>query len=176
MSLGLSIVFYIVLLITIVPALVIPFTRNAVHALLLMVFTMVGVAVLYLFLAAELLAVFQLIVYVGGILVLMAMGIMVLDRNKEGKPSARSYQLWLAIPGGVLLAMGMGFVQFNLLKLPAGQSREQAISARNGSLQNLGFLLMENHWLSFELAGLLLLSGIIGALYIAGNQVYGKKS
>ncbi len=176
MSSGVAWVFYFVLLLTAIPALIIPFSRNAVHALLLMVLSMVGVAVLYLFLAAELLAVFQLIVYIGGILVLMAMGIMVLDRNKVGKPSARSYQVWLAIPGGILLTLGMVMVQFNLLKLPAKQLAEQPISAKKSSLENIGFLLVQNHWLSFELAGLLLLSGIIGALYIAGNQIYGKKS
>jgi NADH:ubiquinone oxidoreductase subunit 6 (subunit J) len=176
MSLGATFIFYGMILLTVLPAIFVPITRNAVHALLLMALSMVGVAGLYLFLEAELLAVFQLIVYVGGILVLLAMGIMVLDRNNAGKPSARSYQLWLAIPGAALLAFGLGVVQWEVLQTSAKSGSKEPISYGVDTIPMLGNLFMEKHWLAFELAGLLLLCAIIGTLYIVGNQEYGKKS
>jgi NADH-quinone oxidoreductase subunit J len=156
----------------IIPVSIIPFTRNAVHALLLMAISMMGVAALYLFLAAELLAVFQLIVYVGGILVVLAIGIMVSDRGKEGKPSARSYQLWLAVPLALVVAAAMWHIQMQIWQ----QVKPISTNAGSSSIFKPGKLLVTQHWLSFELAGLLLFCALIGVLYIVGNQVYGKKS
>lgn len=165
-------VLVLVAALVIIPVFIIPFTRNAVHALLLMALSMIGVAALYLFLAAELLAVFQLIVYVGGILVVLAIGIMVSDRGKEGKPSARSYQLWLAVPLALVVAVAMWRIQMQIWK----QMEPVSNKTEPVSIFKPGKLLVSQHWLSFELAGLLLLCALIGVLYIVGNQVYGKKS
>ncbi|MEK6571394.1 MAG: NADH-quinone oxidoreductase subunit J, partial [Bacteroidota bacterium] len=71
-----DIVFYVFALVTVVSAFVVVFSKNIVHSAFSLLFTFFGVAGLYVLLNADFLAVTQLLIYVGGILILLLFGVM----------------------------------------------------------------------------------------------------
>jgi NADH-quinone oxidoreductase subunit J len=71
-----EIIFYLFAIITVVPAVIVVTTKNIIYAAFALMFTLFGVAGLYVFLSADFLAAVQVLIYVGGILVLILFGVM----------------------------------------------------------------------------------------------------
>ncbi len=141
--------------------------RNAIHGALLLVVNLGTVAALYLTLGAEFLAVAQVIVYAGAIMVLFVFAIMVLIPGKEETgPDPRWGWRVLALPIGALLAVQL------LLGVAHGvaPAAPPATPAVDGGVQAIARMLFTRYVFPFELTSVLLLAAMVGVLLLARRR------
>ncbi len=152
-----DLIFYAFAFLTVVSAFFVVFSRNIVHAGFSLLFTLFGVAGLYAFLGADFLAVTQIIVYVGGILVLILFTVMM---TRIPKGSAPRRGLDVNVPAGIF-ALGL----FALLyKVVTGAVWPQRIPAEPlPTTAGIGARFMTDYIFPFEYASLILLAAMIGA-------------
>jgi|Deesub1362A_J573_1020465.scaffolds.fasta_scaffold00169_50 NADH-quinone oxidoreductase subunit J len=144
--------------------------RNPVHAVLWMLVLFVHIAILYLFLNAEFLAAIQIIIYAGAILVLFLFVIMLLD-VKDVEMERRFLGLW---PAGVVITAILTLLSVIVLREidvfpPLGQFSIERIRSE-GNIMTIGRVLYTRHLLPFEIASLILLVAIIGAVVLAKKR------
>ena len=155
--------------ITIGGALYLLFTRNVLYAAFSLVVTLLGMAGLYVFAGADFLAVSQIMIYVGGILILMIFGIMLTNKTKDKKTSGEVNKIlvshhnrfWVAIVAGLL------FLGFLKVIFTANFHLINQQTVQGTTINKIGIELMTNYVLAFELIGLLLLATLVGAAYVA---------
>lgn len=156
-----AIVFYLTAALMIAGALGMVFVRNMVRSAVFLVVTLGGVAILYVLLAADFLAVVQLLVYVGAITILVLFAIMMTPRQVDIPSSAPSAQkiasALTAIAVGVLSIGVLVSHRWNLRSTPMDEPTSERI----------GTLLLTSYALPFEIASVLLTVGMIGAIVIA---------
>jgi NADH:ubiquinone oxidoreductase subunit 6 (subunit J) len=164
------IIFYFFAALTIAAALFILFTKNVLHAVLALLIVFVGVSAMYVFAGADFLAITQLVVYVGGVLVLMLFGVMLTNRESGVHYPVSKNRFF--IPGILSGLSVLGLLIYFLVK-----NQNQFISIPEKSLVNtsstvkyLGVSLMSEYVLVFELVGILLLVALIGAAFVAGRK------
>jgi len=134
-------------------------SREPVHSALALLLVLMSLAVDYLLLGAQFIAVLQVIIYAGAIVVLFVFIIMLLNvRSGEGPPMPRVVPPWLA---GVL---ALAFAA--LLAFAAATARGPAASlgADYGTVQQVGRALFNAYALPFEAASIVLVVGMIGAV------------
>ncbi len=165
----LQILFMIVAIVTLGSGLMVVTARNLIHAALWLVLALFGVAVLYGLLQAGFLAVVQVVIYIGAIAILMIFAIM-LTRNiaSEDRPQANENWTWALVLAAVMFA-ALAF----LLAQWGGMSATAApLAQRVDPLVQLGQALVspDQYVLPFELASVLLLAALIGALVVAAER------
>lgn len=156
-----DIVFYAFAALTIASAGVMVFSRNVIYSAVGLLFTFFGVAGIYVLLAADFVAVVQILIYVGGILILILFGVMLSHRITSVELRTGTLQLLPAIivVGGVLAI---------LLRVVNGTSWNTITRAEfTPTSQKIGTLLMTDFLIPFEIASVLLLAALIGAAFIA---------
>ena len=137
--------------------------RQPVHAALALVGTILALAVTFVTLQAHFLAAIQVIVYAGAIMVLFLFVIMLLNVSN---PFVKSTMPWLkpaAWVAGALLAAAIAAVGL-LMNRPLPASAEIATALRGGGADAIGEILFTDYLLAFHLVGVLLLTGVIGAV------------
>jgi len=141
-------------------------TRNTVAAAMSLVVTMVSLGAVYVLLEAYLVAVLQIMVYGGAIVVLFLFVVMFLNLRHDDFPPLR---LRLAKVGGALLSLAAlsEFVRVVMGKLPAPPAAPSAY----GGYRGLGLALYTDYVLLVEMASLLLLAAIVGALVLAKRKI-----
>lgn len=145
---------------------------NIVHGLISLVFTFVNIAAIYLLTQAYFLAVIQILVYAGAILVLFTFVVMFLDlREYAQMEQLHGSQRWLALVLGPLMLAEFVYVLtgLNLQSAGAGVTPE-AIAAAGGNVRVLGESLFQNMLLPFEVASLILLVAMVGAVVLAKKE------
>jgi NADH-quinone oxidoreductase subunit J len=134
--------------------------RNLVHAVLYLVISFFGSAMLFYLLGAPFLAALEVIIYAGAIMVLFLFIIMMIDvhhdPHRHGAPRA-----WL--PAVVLILVGGAAGLLLLLRDPLGRA---SLSSAMASPKAFGLHVIQNHWLTVEVVSLLLLVALVGALYL----------
>ena len=136
---------------------------NPLHGALFLVANLFCVAVLYLMLRAEFLALAQVIVYAGAIMVLFLFAIMLLVPGRaEAGPDPLARARRLALP--LAAAFGLAVV------LVAGRTRGAALDAPPGGVGAIGRLLFTDYLFPFEVTSLLLLAALVGALTLAKRR------
>ena len=154
-------VFYFFVAMAALSAVGLALVRNVFYGALLLVVCLLALAGIYVLAFAEFLAVTQILIYAGGILVVIIFGIMLTTKISE-KPLAVDHAYTLS---GVLAAAGcFGLIIFVLSK----ETFALASPAVNG-VQSIGITLFSNYMLPFEIAGLLLLIALIGASVVAST-------
>ena len=158
-------------LITLLGALGMLLQKNIIVAGLCLVGTFFGVAGLFVLLANPVAAALQLIVYTGAIMVLVLFVIMMLNNhNEEVAETSRPIQRWLSLALVALFAVGV----FRLVATSGGLSdlnaRGQALPEAM-TLQRVGASLFADHLLGFEVAGLLLLAAMVGAVALTKRNL-----
>ncbi len=161
-----DIVFFVFAMITIVSALIVAFSKNIIYAAFSLLFTFCGVAGLYVLLQADFLAVTQVLIYVGGILVLMLFGVMLTNKVvnvelKTGTLHTIPALLLVAVVGGTLA--GLFYSTWKDVGTPAA-------SVEATTTKSLGELLMTRFVLPFEIASVVLLVALIGAAMFARRK------
>ncbi len=159
--------FYIVAALAVVAGLSVVLHRTPVYSALSLIVVLCSLAVLYLMLGAEFIAVIQVIVYAGAIMVLFVLVIMLLNAGRE-MPSERSrLARWLGVP---LLTAFLGEILFVVWKQFSAQSTASAPPPDAGP-SAIGYLLFRNYVLPFELTSILILVAILGAVVLAKKQL-----
>jgi NADH-quinone oxidoreductase subunit J len=139
--------------------------RNPLHGALFLVANLFCVAVLYLMLRAEFLALAQVVIYAGAIMVLFIFAIMLLVPGKaEASPDPLGPQRMLALPFAGLLGLVVVMV------LPGAAARQVPAGPPTG-VRTIGQLLFTDYLLPFEVTAVLLLAALIGALALAKRRV-----
>ena len=147
--------------------------RNMVHAVVWMVITFIGIACLFVLLEAEFLAAVQIMVYTGGIVVLFLFVIMLVNLGDIYQTEWLHRQWLPALLLAVLLAAEVGFlVWVGAQDLPASPDQsETMLRGLGGNVETLGMALYTDYLLPFEVASMLLLVAMIGAIYLAKKRV-----
>jgi len=153
--------FYVFALITLVSAFIAVFYGNILRSVFALLFTLFGVAVLYLFVHADFLAATQLLIYVGGVLVLLLFGIMLTQKMIEVNIRTGRIQFFPA-----MLALGVMFL-FLLFVIFNTQWNIQGAANFQETTSLIGRLLMTDWLLPFEVSSILLLAALVGAVSIA---------
>jgi NADH:ubiquinone oxidoreductase subunit 6 (subunit J) len=164
--------FYFFAGLAIVSALFILFTRNLMYAAFGLFLTFMSVAALYVFAMADFLAVSQIMIYVGGVLVLLVFGIMLTHQHKAGRNTQANYVE--VENGGMPFRVAVSVVFFLLLIKVITEADfvlEGSYIEQKSTLQLLGVHLMTSHLLPFEIIAVLLLAVLLGAGYMAFNRI-----
>jgi NADH-quinone oxidoreductase subunit J len=160
--------FYLLSVMAIGSALLVITCRNAVHSALALITTLLALAGLYLMLYAPFVAGVQIVVYAGGIMVLFLFVIMLVNLERAMKEEQFSKQ-WLA---GVAAALCLGGVFAEVYR--KGESLFPGTPLRLAEGQNtqqIGIGLYVNYMLPFEIASLLMLVAILGAVIMAKKRI-----
>lgn len=158
---GTPIVFIILALVALVSAVMMVTSHNAVHSALWLVLNFATIAVFYVVLNAPFIAMVQVTVYAGAIMVLFLFVIMLLGaeqlRGPGGATGREQIQRGIAAILGILLLVAIGLMLF------AGDGGGTAVAVMpDTSPQALGLELFETYVFPFEVTGVLLIAAIIG--------------
>lgn len=156
-----TVIFWFLVALTIGSAFMVVLNKNLMYSAIALLFTFMGVAGLYVFLWADFLAGVQIVIYVGGILVLILFGIMLTHRIVSVRISHTSVQRGL---GGLFGLVLFALLSWLILDTPWYQATAQEPSQTVGSI---GVLLMTDYLLPFEVASVLLLGALIGAAMLS---------
>lgn len=159
-----QIIFYFFAAMTVFSAAVVVFSRNLIHSAFALLFTFFGVAALYVFLGADFLAATQMVIYVGGILVLLIFGVMLTHKLYDMKMKSETYQFW---PGLVLVTIVFLTLIFVMMRTDWHNQGTRALSSTTAGI---GELFMKEYILPFELASVFLLIALIGAAMIVRRK------
>ena len=160
-----AVIFYLVAAVTVVFAAVVAFSRNIVHSAFSLLGTFGGVAGIYVLLGADFVAAVQVLIYVGGILVLILFAVMLTHRIAEVQVTNRSVG---RIPA--LIAAGILF----LILVQAIQETRWVKAQETGYLPTtaqIGDLFLQDYLLPFELASVVLLVALIGAVILSRKEI-----
>jgi NADH-quinone oxidoreductase subunit J len=168
---GEAIAFYTLSAFILIFAILVISTKDTVHSVLFLVLDFLFVAALYVLLGAQFLAAIQVLVYAGGIVVLYLFVVMLV--NLKRPPEAhedphRRTKLGFALSAAVLfelaLIAGYGYIK------PSPALAAQAIPV-TGNTEEVGWLLYTSYLIPFEVASMLLLVAMIGAIVLAKREL-----
>lgn len=155
---GTVVAFWILAAMTVGSAIGVAAVRNLIHSVALLIVTFAGLAGLYITLSADFIAVVQVLIYIGAIVILILFAIVLTPR--AGRLNQEGFMLLPALALAALVAGTMIFVAFDT---------NWAISEREGfedTATAIGDLLLDKYALPFEIASVLLLSAILGAILL----------
>jgi NADH-quinone oxidoreductase subunit J len=148
--------------------------RNTVHCVLFLVVNFLFVAMLYVVLAAEFLAAIQVLVYAGGIVVLYLFVVMLVNLKRPPEVHAdprRRTRMGLILSGAMLAELS--FIVFYGITggEPTAAAASQAPVGLIGNTEQVGWLLYTDYLIPFEVASMLLLVAMIGAIILAKREL-----
>jgi NADH:ubiquinone oxidoreductase subunit 6 (subunit J) len=161
--------FWTLAIVTVGGALGVIRTHNMFRAALLLVVSFVGVAGIFALVNAEFLAVVQLLVYAGGVAVLVIFAAMITTNVTEGNRSTSTQPFALAVSVALLLALIFAVVQAQWTLLP-DDLPEPLAAAFVDTPAAIGRMLLNQFVLPFEIAGVVLLAAVIGALSLVRER------
>ncbi len=164
------VIFLITAVILLVAAILVVLQRNPVASALFLIAALCAQAVLYLLLKAPFLAVIQIIVYAGAIMVLFLFVIMLLNlRRDEFGPEKRNLQRFFGILFAVVLFIEIAaLVKLSLTGLP---SVSRDLDPEFGGAHAVGKLLFTDYLFPFEVTSVVLLVAIVGAIVMAKRRL-----
>jgi len=168
--------FYLLAFVMIVGGILVITRKNAVHSAMALITTLLAQSGLYLMLYAPFVAGVQIILYAGGIMVLFLFVIMLIsiERQVKERPFNKQWVVGIAAAaalGGLFIAVYTTTTQGKVLFPPVGRLSY----VESGNTQSIATLLFDRHlgtyMFSFEIASLLLLVAIIGAVVMAKKRI-----
>ena len=151
---------YVVLALSLAAALGVVLLRNIFHAALCLTATLVGVAILYLALQAEFIAVVQILLYVGAVMTVVIFAIMLTQRIGDKTIPQTNRQ---SLPAFLLLLLFAGFLGSLILRVPWPAAQ----NAAGLDTQALGAALLGTYVFPFEAVSVILIAALVGAIVIA---------
>lgn len=169
--------FYLIATVSVLTAVGMVVARNPVHSAIFLVLCFVNIAGIFVMLGAEFLAVIQIIVYTGAIMVLMLFVVLLVD--PEDLPSFHTsmpLQRYLSVLlGGVLLLeIGAAIVTRTSI-VGGGEATPENIAAVGGNVQALGRVIYSEYLLAFEITSLVLTVGVIGVVVLGLPERLGER-
>jgi NADH-quinone oxidoreductase subunit J len=167
-----TVLFYIFALLTLGGGILAITRRSPVHSAIWLITSLLGVAGLYLLQRAEFMAGVQIILYVGGIMVLFLFVIMLVNLDVAAKEKRYNSQKWIA--GAcvlVLIVQALWFVAEGAGRFKLAQATPAGAADGLGNSEQVSRVLFSQYLLPFELASILLLVAIIGAVVMAKKRI-----
>lgn len=159
--------FWILTLVTLFAAILVVTARNPIHSVLALIGTFFCLSGHYILLNAQFLAAVNIIVYAGAIMVLFLFTIMFLNLRREDEESKTNLTKLLAIiVGGVLMVLMLTI--FRVAQV--GTFSPLAFDSKTGLVENLGLVLYSDYLLPFELASVLFLVAMVGAVMLGKRE------
>ncbi len=151
--------------ICIISALGMVFSRNPIHSIISLIICFFSISGLYTLLNAQFLAVVNIIVYAGAIMVLFLFVVMLMNLNEDHEPKTSILAKIMPVIAAGLFAM----VIIASLKTVAIQSNTLQ-NPNAGLIKNLGKVLLDDYLLPFEMTSVLFLSAMVGVVLIAKKE------
>lgn len=145
---------------TVISAMIVAFSKKIVHSAFALLATLSGFAAFYVYLSADFMAVAQIMIYVGGILILILFGVLLTHRIYDTARKSAHNSFWLSMLGGVLFLAVLALVIF---KSPWAAQIYKGFSATTTAI---GTNILTTYLLPFEVVSVLLLGALLGAVYI----------
>jgi NADH-quinone oxidoreductase subunit J len=169
--------FYLIATVSVVTAIGMVAAKNPVHSAIFLVLCFVNIAGIFVMLGAEFLAVIQIIVYTGAIMVLVLFVVMLVD--PEDLPSFHTsapLQRYLTfLLGGVLLLEVGAAIITRTGMVASGTATPENVAAVGGNVQALGRVIYSKYLLAFEVTSLVLTVGVIGAVVLGLPERLGER-
>ena len=149
-------------------------TKDTVHSVLFLVLDFLFVAALYVLLGAQFLAAIQILVYAGGIVVLYLFVVMLVNLKRppeEYRDPRRRSMLGFGLSAAVLVELGAIAWWSYLNPAPAMPDAVAAAMPVTGNTEQVGWLLYTSYLIPFEIASMLLLVAMIGAIVLAKREL-----
>jgi NADH-quinone oxidoreductase subunit J len=160
-------IFATLAVISIVTALFMVFSKNPVHSVLYLILTFFAIAGQYILLNAQFLAVVHIIVYAGAIMVLFLFVLMLLNLNQDTEPQkSAAWKISAAIAAGLLLITLVGALKGSTIRLASATPNSEV-----GLVKNLGYALFTDFVVPFEIAGILFLAAMVGAVLVGKRDL-----
>lgn len=169
------VLFYILAVTAVATAIGLLLSRSAVYAALFLVLNFATVAVYYLLLGAPFIAMVQVTVYAGAIMVLFLFVIMLLGAEKLPRGKVLPWQRPLAISLSAILLVEAGFLLYQRLRTTAILPAPGADLNTTATIQTLSMALFNQYLLPFEVTSLLLVVAMVGAIVLT-KQVKGEQA
>jgi NADH-quinone oxidoreductase subunit J len=153
------------MLTTLGSASIVVFSKNIVRAAFALLFAFFGIAGIYVFLLADFIAVTQVLIYVGGILVLILFGVMLTNRQINVDAKTGTVQTLPAIVITAAIAATLIGIFWSTAWPLSGQ-----LKMMDNTASDIGSLLLSKYLLPFEVASVVLLVALLGAAMIARRE------
>jgi len=163
---ALQIIFLIAAAATLISGLMVVTARNLVHAALWLIVALFSVAILFVLLEAGFLAAVQVVLYIGAIAILIIFAIMLTRRVMQDTGPQTNRQWWL----GAIIAVALFAALFVVLRQVTYPEVTTAVPANSLEILGQSFVDPNQYMLPFELASVLLLAAMIGAIAVAGDK------
>ena len=167
-----AIAFYVVAACILGFAVLVVSTKDTVHSVLFLVLDFLFVSALYVMLGAQFLAAIQVLVYAGGIVVLYLFVVMLVNLKRPPEAHSdphRRGKLGFGLAAAVLVEFGV-IVAYGYAR-PAPIVAPAAVLPVTGNTEQVGWLLYTNYLIPFEIASMLLLVAMIGAIVLAKREL-----
>jgi len=156
-------IFYFLAFLAIISATMVVSVRNPIHSVLYLLVTFTSITGHYILMNAQFLAAVNFIVYMGAIMVLFLFVIMFLNLNADTEPQKST----ITIFAGVITALTLLIVMIGAYMKLATVKTATHINTEIGLIKNLGLVLFNEFMLPFEIASVLFLAAMIGAVMLA---------
>ncbi|MGF1530535.1 MAG: NADH-quinone oxidoreductase subunit J [Puniceicoccaceae bacterium] len=171
-----DLIFAIFAALTVIPAFFMVIARNPVNGAMFMILSLVGMAALFVLLEAFFVAVLQVLVYAGAVMVLFLFIIMLLDMDEMEQLRPRAISLAAASIAGLLLIFGaVAVLQMSRTELPAEAIGTGEAFGYTANLKAYGYALFTRYMLPFQLTGVLLLIAMVGVIVVSKRANSGKE-
>ena len=142
-------------------------SRNPIHSVLFLILTFFCISGHYILMNAQFLALVNIIVYAGAIMVLFLFVVMLLNLNKATEPHKSDMaKIAASITAGLLLMVMLGVIKG--VSLP---SFDGMMDSENGYEKNLGRVLFQDYLIPFELSSILFLAAMVGAVLLGKKNI-----
>jgi NADH-quinone oxidoreductase subunit J len=170
---GTVIAFYVLAALILGFAVLVISTKNTVHAVLFLVLNFLAVAALYVLLTAQFLAVIQVLVYAGGIVVLYLFVVMLVNLKRPPEDhSAPQRWGWVGFGlAGLVLAQLAVILVVGGVGIAGDPGTMQSSDLAMNNVERIGLLLYTDYLIPFELASMLLLVAMVGAIILAKREL-----
>jgi len=164
-----QVIFILVAAVTFIAAISVVTSRNLIHSALWLILTLFGVAIFYVLLDAGFFAVIQVIIYIGAISILFIFAAMLTRRVMQDAGPQTNKNWWLGAVIALLLLAGLALI---LINWQGFNTSAPELANSSGRISQLGLALVspDQYVLPFELASILLVAAMIGAIFVAGEK------
>lgn len=164
----LDVIFYVVSVVVIAATAMAVTRRNLVHAVVYLIFSFFGTAILFYLFGAPLLAALEVIVYAGAMMVLFLFIVMTIDLRAHQELLFPLSQ-WLPAAG-----FGMIYLIAGCLAVIGTPEAEAVLKPVMAAPREYALYVFKNHWLSIEIVSLLLLVALVGALHLGKGKSHAE--
>ena len=162
-----EILFWFLSVLALGSAIMVVASKSPVHSILFLILTFFAISGHYILLNAQFLAIVNIIVYAGAIMVLFLFVVMLMNLNAESEPPQKNKYL---LYGGTIAGASLLLVLVAALKQSAIGGMIETNNGSTGLIENLGKLLFTDYVFPFEISSVLFLSAMIGAVIISKRE------